>query len=84
MGVTALILRKFDATVYARHCVARLGSPHGCATKVWGALSAGSVQKSSCKQVASMALECDSLALCLKLEADRKRAHSPSLSLLLS
>ena len=32
-GATSLTLREFDATLCARHCVARLGSPHGCATK---------------------------------------------------
>ena len=30
---TSLIQRELDATLHARHCVARLGSPHGCATK---------------------------------------------------
>ena len=32
-GATSLILQELDATLYARHCVPRLGSPHGCATK---------------------------------------------------
>ena len=39
-GCSAILARhlwfcgNFDATLYARHCVARLGSPHGCATKL--------------------------------------------------